>query len=300
MLNGIHFLLTYTCLFECDHCFLYSGPSASGTFSLAQIRQVLAEARKIPSVESIYFEGGEPFLYYPILLGGIRMARDLGFEVGVVTNAYYALADEDADLWLRPLAEMSVDDLSVSDDAFHYDEDGVTPPKRAMAAAKRLGIPSTSICIEKPKVEGAAEHDAHQGEPVIGGGALFKGRAVEKLAPGLPRRGWEQLLRCPHEDLESPSRVHVDCYGHVHICQGISIGNMWKTPLSELIARYDPAAHPICGPLVRGGPAELARAMSVPHEGDYVDECHLCYEVRRALIDRFPELLAPRQVYGLR
>ena len=67
MLNGIHFLLTYTCLFECDHCFLYSGPGAKGTFTLDQINRVLDEAEKIGSVESIFFEGGEPFLYYPLL-----------------------------------------------------------------------------------------------------------------------------------------------------------------------------------------------------------------------------------------
>ena len=34
-------------------------------------------------------------------------------------------------------------------------------------------------------------------------------------------------------------------------------------------------------------------------EGEFVDECHYCFLVRRSLIDRFPEHLAPRQVYGL-
>ena len=37
MLNGIHFLLTYMCNSECDHCFLYSDPRAKGTFTLKQI-----------------------------------------------------------------------------------------------------------------------------------------------------------------------------------------------------------------------------------------------------------------------
>jgi len=26
MIKEVHFLLTYTCNFECDHCFLYCGP----------------------------------------------------------------------------------------------------------------------------------------------------------------------------------------------------------------------------------------------------------------------------------
>ena len=63
MLTGIHILMTYKCNLACDHCFLYSSPSAKGTMTLPQIRCVLDESRKIGSVEWIYFEGGEPFLF---------------------------------------------------------------------------------------------------------------------------------------------------------------------------------------------------------------------------------------------
>ena len=57
MLAGIHFLLTYQCAFECDHCFVFSSPSAEGTFTLARVRQVLEQARQIGTVKTIYFEG---------------------------------------------------------------------------------------------------------------------------------------------------------------------------------------------------------------------------------------------------
>jgi hypothetical protein len=77
------------------------------------------------------------------------------------------------------------------------------------------------------------------------------------------------------------------------------MGNMWQRPLSELALEYKAESHPICGPLVKGGPALLARLYDLHPESEYVDECHFCYLVRHALIDRFPEFLAPRQVYGL-
>ena len=51
MLKGIHFLLTYTCNMECEHCFVYSSPNAKGTFTLDQIRKVLNEAAKIGTIE---------------------------------------------------------------------------------------------------------------------------------------------------------------------------------------------------------------------------------------------------------
>jgi hypothetical protein len=77
------------------------------------------------------------------------------------------------------------------------------------------------------------------------------------------------------------------------------MGNLWQKPLSDLIAQYSPESHPICGPLIQGGPAQLVREYDVAHHETYVDECHLCYLTRKALIDRFEEYLAPRQVYGL-
>lgn len=296
MLNGIHFLLTYTCSFECDHCFLYCSPRAEGTFTLARIREVLGEAKKIGSMKSIYFEGGEPFLYYPILVEGLKLAKSAGFSTGLVSNCYWATAVEDAALWLGPVKDAGIDDLSISDDEFHSGDEGESGAKRAAKAAEELGMPAASICIEKPAFEPPADD---KGEPVVKGGALFKGRAVEKLTAGLPTSKPDDFVECEHEELAEPGRVHIDAFGHVQVCQGISIGNMWKTPLSELVSGYDASSHPICGPLIKGGPRELARAHSVELDGEFVDECHYCFLVRRALIDRFPEYLAPRQVYGL-
>ncbi len=296
MLTGIHFLLTYACNYECDHCFLYCGPSSEGTFTVAQIREVLAEAKKLDTVEWIYFEGGEPFLYFPIMVEGLQLARGMGFKAGVVTNCYWATAVEDAKLWLGPIVKTGIEDLSLSDDTFHHDEGEESYAKRAAEVAAKMGIPVDSICIEKPTVQPPAED---KGEPVVGGGALFKGRAVEKLTDGLPTKPPDVFCECTHEELVTPKRIHVDSFGNVQVCQGLSIGNMWEKPLSEIITEYDAVTHPICGPLQHGGPAELAKTYRVELDGEFVDECHYCYLIRRTLIEKFPEYLAPRQVYGL-
>ena len=74
---------------------------------------------------------------------------------------------------------------------------------------------------------------------------------------------------------------------------------MWKTPLAELLGSYDPAEHPICGPLLRGGPAALAQACGVDGKDGFIDACHLCYEARRAVRERYPEYLTPPLVYGV-
>jgi MoaA/NifB/PqqE/SkfB family radical SAM enzyme len=298
MLKGIHILLTYTCNYTCEHCFLYCSPNSYGTFTLKQIREVLIEAKKIGTVEWIYFEGGEPFLYYPIMIEGIRLAKRKGFKVGIVTNSYWATSSEDAEVWLKSLVELDIDDLSVSNDTFHYQNLDESLSKIAEKASKKLNLPVGTICIEEPTIK--TDDVQEKGEPVIGGGAMFKGRAVETLIKDLPTKSWEELNECPYEDFKGLGRIHVDSFGNAHICQGLSIGNFWETPLSELIKNYTVFSHPICKPLDQGGPAQLVREFNVEHEEQYVDHCHLCYLTRLKLLDKYPKYLTPKQVYGLK
>jgi hypothetical protein len=298
MLEGIHFLLTYMCNFECDHCFVYSSPAAKGTFSLRQIKAVLQEVKKI-GVEWVYFEGGEPFLFYPLMVEGIKIASKMGFRVGVVTNAYWAISVEDAKLWLVSLRDL-ISDISISDDTFHYpDEEGKNGnenlAKNAYAAARSLDMPVSSICVETPDAQSMVK-----GETPL----RFRGRAADKLTElvkKLPKKSWREFDECPYENLDEPRRVHLDPFGNVHICQGLLMGNSDEASLSELVRSYDFNKHPICEPLVKGGPALLAERYGVELklETGFVDACHVCFSVRRALIDKFPEYLGPRQVYGL-
>lgn len=299
MLKGVHFLLTYTCTWECDHCFVYSSPEAIGTFTITQISDILRELEKIGTVEWIYFEGGEPFLFYPVMLEGLRLAQKMGFKTGIVTNAYWATSEKDAELWLKPLCDLRVSDVSISVDSFHFDDEEDNEAIRAVAVAKRLGLPLNSICIERPVMVEACPNDRGKGEPVVGGIVMFKGRAAEKLVEGLPKRPWKEFIECPHEDLEDPGRVHIDNYGNVHLCQGLSMGNYWETPISKLIQNYRAESHPICQPLVKGGPAQLANKYGIQPNEEYVDACHFCYSVRKSLIGKFPQFLAPKQIYGL-
>jgi hypothetical protein len=295
-LTGLHLLLTYQCNYECDHCFVWGSPSQTGVMTLGQVREICRQAQELGSVEWIYLEGGEPFLYYPVMVRAAQEAAELGFRVGIVTNDYWATTVEDAVEWLRPLAGV-VQDLSVSTDLFHYDEVMSAQARNALAAAEKLGIPAGTIICEVP--EGAAGYPAQpRGEPVESGSIMFKGRAAVRLVEGVARRPWRELDECPHEALDDPGRVHVDHLGHLHVCQGLTMGSLFERPLVEIVAAYDPQAHPVVGPLLAGGPAALVERYDLPHEEAYVDACHLCYVAREMLRDRFPECLGPGQMYG--
>ncbi|MFH1230242.1 MAG: radical SAM protein, partial [Planctomycetota bacterium] len=90
MLTEIHFLLTYMCNLECEHCFLFCSPTSKGTFTLNQIRKVYDELTKIGTIKRVYFEGGEPFLFYPIMREALKIAHEMGLETGIITNSYWA------------------------------------------------------------------------------------------------------------------------------------------------------------------------------------------------------------------
>jgi MoaA/NifB/PqqE/SkfB family radical SAM enzyme len=276
----VHLLLTYQCTWECDHCFVWSSPRQSGTLKLADLHTILDQARALPSLEWIFLEGGEPFLYYALLLGGARRAKQLGFRVGVVTNAYWATSPEDAIEALRPFAGL-LDLVQVSRDALHSGDAPSDGPDLACAAAQELGIEASTISVEE------------------GDGLMYRGRAAVNLTADAPRSPRESFDRCPHEDLRDPGRVHVDPLGFVHLCQGICIGNLFETPLIDICAGFDPDADPVLGPLLRGGPDALAREHDVEtDERGHADACHLCYEVRSRLRARFPRTLGPDQAYG--
>jgi hypothetical protein len=231
-----------------------------------------------------------------VLEAGVERAAAAGFDVGLVSNAYWAIEVDDAVEWLRPFAGV-VRDLSISCDDYHGGAGHERLAGHALEAAGRLGIPASVIAVAQPgDVEARASVGTLQGECVA---VMYRGRAAENLADRVPWSAWQGFTECPYEELRSPDRLHVDPLGNAHVCQGISMGNVFQRPLRELCESYDPELHPIVGPLLRGGPAELCRRYGiVPGEGA-ADACHLCYLARVALRDRFPDELIPDQMYGV-
>src|SRR5574341_417970 len=200
-LSGLHILLTYQCTYECDHCFVWGSPWQTGTLTLKQIEQILQQAKEA-GVTSIYFEGGERFLYYAILVQAVRKAADMDFSVGIVSNAYWAISVADAEEWLRPFAGR-LSDLTVSSDLFHCSESLGERPQNALAAAKRLNIPTGMISIAQPDADAKQTHGQIEDE----GAVMFRGRAAVNLSSLATSHPWEGFDSCPHEDLRAHRKI---------------------------------------------------------------------------------------------
>jgi len=298
MLTKIHILLTYTCTLRCNHCFVFASPQASGKISSAIVTQILEQVLPVNSIEWVIFEGGEPFLVYPLLLTSVKRARQLGFKVGVITNGYFGRTEEAAIRYLKPLAQLGLDRIIISNDHFHYKNTIDSPAKRAIDAAIKLGLPTTRLLIVEsasPIQEQEPEnvHFLQETHPL-----LMVGRANEGIKVSEPSSDWQGFAHCPFKNLQDPDTLFIDPLGNAQFCQGISIGNIWENPLYELIEHFDVDAHPIYGPLAHNGPKGLVEEYQIIPPQEYQSACQLCYSVRRLLVNKFPEYLSPPQVYN--
>jgi len=294
-LGGVHLLLTYKCIYECDHCFIWGSPKAVGTMSTKQIAEIIRQASQIGTVKSICFEGGEPFLFYPVMLKGVDLARRRGFKVSIVSNAYWATDPQDAERWLRPLVDKGVSDLSVSTDEHHGSGEEARSARTAVAAARRLHMPSQLM-----KVKDIEFYTCQSSSSATAANIMFRGRAAVELAPKVSKKPWRSFDSCGEEPPRI-GRVHVDALGNVQFCQGITVGNLWRKPLKKIMDDLDPERHPVIGPLIRGGPSSLSKELGIRPRKAYADSCHMCYEIRCAARKRgmLPSVLRPDQAYGV-
>jgi Radical SAM superfamily len=190
-LEGIHFLVTYRCTYACDHCFVWGSPDAEGTMTLAQLTSVIDQGAEL-GLDEVYFEGGEPTLAYPVVLAAAKHARELGLDVGMVSNCFWATSLEDARVWLTPLAELGISDLSLSSYAYFVEDADEARLRNAVLAARDLGIPASVLEVAAPAdigVPGACSGDV--------GRIMHKGRAAvarasvpaARISRHLPVRG---------------------------------------------------------------------------------------------------------------
>ncbi|UCC92751.1 MAG: hypothetical protein JSW25_08820, partial [Thermoplasmata archaeon] len=282
-----------------DHCFLHCGPGQPGAMTLAEMEGLLEQAAAIEGVTKVFFEGGEPMLYYPLVQLGLEKAGKLGLTTGLVTCGYYATTVPDGEMWLRPLKAAGLSTLEVSIDRLHGEGEANAHARNLADAGSILGLDVSVLSVCDPREAECQEAPAlRAGEEATP--AMLRGRAAHEMVNGMEVRHVSAFTECPFEELERPTRLHVDPYGNAHICQGILAGNVWESSLAQIVQGYEPHEHPVVGPLIAGGPNALAEGTGIGTGSHFASECHACYEIRRTLREDtfYRRVLGPNQVYG--
>ena len=301
-LTAAGILITNWCPARCRHCYVCSGPERCEWMTAEAAAGHLAALARL-GVGGIHIGGGEPFGNVERLLAIVRAARDAGLEgVGYVeTNGFWATSEALVRRHLSQLRRAGMRQLAISADPYHQE---FVPPHRVTllyeVARDVLGPDGVRArrwrWLQGPEDVAAMTEDERRGVFADFLGRYperMTGRAAECLAPRANRTPIDDLPDgdCREALLES-RHVHVDPEGWVYpgTCAGIVFGRATAdTPLDAVLAAWRPAASPLIARLVSGGPKRLVPAAAQhgfrPDSGGYAGKCHLCWSVRRRLVE---------------
>ncbi len=321
--QDIGIILTYRCQSGCKHCLYNCGPRwEKEVMSLETLRQGLEAVLTWPRTPQVHLTGGEPFLHFPLLVDGVRLAHDLGIASYVETSASWCTDQAQAVELFTTLREAGLGAVLVSCSPFHAER---IPPVRTLRAVRAaldvFGADRVIVYladflrvlqlfdVEKPtplsryeEIFGLKEarRILWQGYGIISGGR--SGYQLGHLAPKFPASAFNKV-NCTTDILHA-HHSHFDLYGNFisGFCGGLTTGDWHDLPriLADLRAEHYP---PLIEVLVRRGPFGLfkmaqERYAYQPLAGGYVGKCHLCVDVRRHLVETadFTEL-RPRGFY---
>jgi hypothetical protein len=317
-IRSVDFLLTFRCPSKCKHCAYNAGPGRNGQMQLEDAEAYLQDLADSHPLQSVGAHGGEPFLCFEILKGITKKARALGIrQIWVITNGYWAKSKSVAIEKLTELKEAGLTRIIFSVDGFHQEYIPLISVRNAIEVAARLDF--DKICVDAYFLVAANATNFYDTQTRKGLESLenvenveihrhrvaFEGRAASELTEHVnPKTGMPQgrcvLPSWIGGNLESPEGIEIDFEGNVTLCPGICIGNTKTTPLTRILEKYDVTEYPILSIIAEEGPAgllETAIAKGFNRRKEFVDECNLCYEMRRFLRPYYPRCLSPEVCY---
>jgi len=157
----LSFITTRRCTAACDHCCIGSSPRATEAIPVERMHELIADAKRIPSIERVVFTGGECFLLGRKLDGLIAHAHELELQTRVITNGYWAVNERAARARVASLRNAGLDEMMLSTGDFHQRFVPVERIVHAARAAASAAIP-VRIAIEVCDQQAFDETILHQ------------------------------------------------------------------------------------------------------------------------------------------
>ncbi len=148
-LSNLGLMLTYRCTTACPHCLVEAGPHRTEQMPLDRCLAWIEEARAYRDghIQGIALTGGEPFYDLAMLSEVSSRARELGFVVTAVTNAFWASTLQSARDTLRQVPGIRI--LSISTDVYHQRSIPFRNVRHAIEAAKELDrLYNIAVCTD--------------------------------------------------------------------------------------------------------------------------------------------------------
>lgn len=313
-------MLTYWCNARCASCYLNCSPERDQWMPIEyaiDIWRGLISA--CPHGCRVHLTGGEPFGNFDQLLALCTQARDAGLGplAKIETNAFWAEDPQEVRNRLMALEAVGLEKLTISADPYHQQfvpivrarlaakiARQVLGPKRVqirwrdwLDAGSDTGQLSDIARDELFRKYAADNRDRYNGRASEALANLTQGKSVSEFADNCCK---EALLRSKHVHI-GPDQIIMP-----GTCAGIILG---RASSSQDIARTwqkldeNWSNRPIIGTLASEGPVGLARkaeASGFILRKRYASKCHLCWEVRKFLLEKGQgsEELGPSWMYA--
>jgi pyruvate-formate lyase-activating enzyme len=316
-IKGVDLLLTFKCPSKCKHCSYKAGPERTGYMELMDAERYLEELTATQPLQSVGVHGGEPFLFFEHLAQIMKKAKELNVpRRGAITNGYWAKTKAMAKKKLVELKEAGLTWITFSVDGFHQEYVPLENAKNGVGVAATLGFENVwvdSYFLVDPKSDNSYDILTREAIENLGESGKFEinrwqvrfaGRAAD-LAKHVKSKAEIPNGKCHlpfwiSGGLENPEIIEIDFEGNVTLCPGICIGNTKTKSLAEILQEYDYLEHPILSIIAKEGPIgllKIATAKGFKQDQKFVDECHLCYKIRKFLRRYYPRHLAPEKCY---
>jgi len=143
------FITTNDCTALCDHCLMCCSPGAKSYLTSEQMIKTIDEVNEKYGVNIVVFTGGEPMLLKAELLKTILHCYNKGIFTRVVTNAYWAETEEKADIYLKILRKVGLNEINISYDDFHAAYIPEENIRNVWKAAKGKGFHAVVVAVSE-------------------------------------------------------------------------------------------------------------------------------------------------------
>ena len=242
-LEKIEFVVTYACTGCCKHCsegdHTVCGEHISPEIAADAVRKIATEY----DIKTVMTFGGEPLLYPEPVYAVMSVATELDIKKRqIITNGYFTKSRDKMCEVVRRLADIGVNDLLLSVDAFHQETIPLDVVKDFAREALTCGIPMrlqpawlVSADDDNPynkRTREILDSFSEMKIPVSEGNVIFpEGNAKKYLSEyftcGAPENPY----------VEDPADVRCVSFSPDGEVLG---GNVYKTDIMQILNEYDP------------------------------------------------------------
>lgn len=304
-LNRLEFFITKICNANCKHCSVNNKRSQQKHIDTKVAVDIVNSLSQKYDLQSLMTFGGEPLLFPEVIYAIHETATRVGIPSRqIITNGYWTKDFRKIEEISNRLAEVGVNKILISVDAFHQEHIPLEIVKKVAQELLRVSIsdikwsPCWVVSEEddnpyNKKTRSILEELKNL--PIRSGTGNIvapQGAALENLGEYLPIKKRILEGNCgdlPYTDpLDSIINISIDPNGDIVVCRDFKIGNAQESDIVEILEKYNPYRDIYMRTILEEGVQGLLKVADRKginiDKRDFYSICDMCTYIRSKLI----------------